>query len=64
MPAYMASVCKGLLAELKGHAPPGKDAAAGAPPVTLVVQVPAVESDKTIKLLEAIGARFRSVNDL
>lgn len=61
MPAYMRQVCRGLLSEIRGER---GTAAHDSKPETFLVRLPPDKRDNAIKLLEAIGAEFRNIDDL
>lgn len=60
MPGYMGPVCYGLLAQIKRHTP-----APGAKPETLIVRLPEGKDRETaLRMLEAIGAKFKPVDEI
>lgn len=63
MPAYMGPVCVGLLAQIRGQGSrtdvkESKDQAQ-----TLIVRLPEADRERAYKLLDAIGAQYRSIED-
>jgi transcriptional regulator with XRE-family HTH domain len=60
MPAYMRNVCRGILADLKGE----RGEQSGSRPENYFVQLPPDKAENAIKLLEAIGAKIRSLDNI
>jgi hypothetical protein len=56
MPAYMAMVCVGLVAQINGHKVQGTE--------TIIARVPSERRAMAEEFLDAIGAKVRSLDDI